>query len=56
MNNKLSCQLVNILLDKDNQFSNKYTSIISGNFDYETLLNDYFKGKDMKSIKVDNNT
>lgn len=56
MNNKLSCQLVNILLDKDNQFSNKYTSIISGNFDYETLLNDYFKGKDMQSIKVDNNT
>ncbi len=56
MKNKLSCQLVNILLDKDNQFSNKYTSVISGNFDYETLLNDYYVGKDMRSIKIDNNT
>jgi len=56
MNNKLNCQLINILLNKNNEFANKYTSIISGNFDYETLLNDYFKNKEMRSIKIDNNT
>lgn len=56
MNNKLNCQLINILLDKDNQFADKYTSIISGNFDYETLLNDYYESKEMRSIKVDNDT
>ena len=55
MNNKLNCQLINILLTKNNEFANKYTSIISGNFDYETLLNDYFKDKQMRSIKIDNN-
>ena len=56
MNNKLNCQLINILLTKNNEFANKYTSIISGNFDYETLLNDYYKNKEMRSIRIDNNT
>lgn len=56
MNNKLNCQLINILLDKDNQFSKKYTSITTGYFDYETLLDNYYIDKDMRSIKVDNNT
>ena len=56
MNNKLNCQLVNILLDKDNKFSNKYTSIITGNFDYDMLLDEYFKEKNMRSIKVNNDT
>ena len=56
MDNKLSCQLITILLDKDNHFSNKYTSIVSCNIDYQTLLNDYFIGKDMRTIKIDNDT
>lgn len=56
MNNKLNCQLINILLDKDNQFVRKYTSIISGNFDYENILNDYFINKEMRSIKINNDT
>jgi len=56
MDNKLNCQLINILLDKDNQFVRKYTSIISGNFDYENLLNDYFINKEMRSIKINNDT
>ncbi len=56
MNNKLNCQLVNILLDKNNTFSNKYTSIISGDLDYDMLLNDYYNNKDMRTIMIDNNT
>ena len=56
MDKKLNCQLINILLTNNNEFANKYTSIISGNFDYETLLNDYYKNKEMRSIRIDNNT
>ena len=44
------------MLDKDNQFVRKYTSIISGNFDYENILNDYFINKEMRSIKINNDT
>ena len=56
MNNKIDCQLINILLNKDNTFANKYTSIISGSFDYDNLLENYFKNKDMRSIKIDNDS
>jgi len=51
--NKINCQIVNILLDDNNEFPNKYTSFMSSNFDYETILNNYFKNKNMRSIKVD---
>lgn len=56
MNNKINCQLINILLNKDNTFANKYTSITSGSFDYDNLLENYFENKDMRSIKIDNDT
>ena len=56
MNNKINCQLINILLDKDNKFVNKYTSIVNGTFEYERLLEDYFNTKEMRSIKIDNDT
>lgn len=54
MNKKINCQLVNILLNMNNEFSNKYCSVSSGNYDYEILLEDNFINKDMRSIKVDN--
>ncbi len=56
MNNRIECQLVNILLNKDNVFVNKYTSIMSSCFNYETLLDNYFKDKNMRTIKVDKDT
>lgn len=54
MNNRIRCQLIDILLDKDYKFTNKYLSVVNGSFDYDTLLQDYLEDKNMNTIKVDN--
>lgn len=51
--NKINCQIVSILLNDNNEFANKYTSFINGKFDYNSILEDYFKNKNMRYIKID---
>lgn len=53
MNRKLKCQLITILLDKDNEFSKKYTSVLTSDIDYDYLMEEYFENKNMRLIKVD---
>lgn len=51
--NKVDCQIVNILLNDNNEFTNKYTSFVNGSFDEDSILNDYYIEKGMNSIKID---
>lgn len=52
---KVNCQIVNILLNDNNEFTKKYTSFSNGSFEYENIIEDYFENKGMRSIKIDNN-
>lgn len=54
MNSKVNCQIVNLLLNDNNEFTNQYTSFISGSVAYDIVIEDYFKSKGMQSIKIDN--
>jgi hypothetical protein len=55
MSKKINCQLMNILLNENNEFSGKYCCVSSGNYEYDSLMKDYFINKNMRLIKVDNN-
>ena len=48
MNQKVNCQVFNILLDSNGNFTNKYSSVVSGNYDFDTLLEDYYESKEMR--------
>lgn len=50
---KINCQIVNILLNDNNEFTKKYTAFSNGSFEYENILEDYFVNKGMRSIKID---
>lgn len=49
----VNCQIITILLTPDNEFSNKYTSITSNCLDYDDIIEDYFRDKQMQNIKID---
>ena len=55
MNYKINCQIIDILLNNNNEFTNKYTSVSSGSFEFDTLLEDYYLNKNMRNIKIDRN-
>ena len=55
MNQKVNCQVFNILLDGNGNFTNKYSSVVSGNYDFDALLEDYYESKDMGLIQYDSN-
>ena len=50
---KVNCQIVNILLNDNNEFTKKYTAFSNGSYEYENILEDYFVNKGMRSIKID---
>ena len=50
MNYKINCQIIDILLNNSNEFTNKYTSVSSGSFEFDTLLEDYYLNKNMRNI------
>lgn len=50
---KINCQIISILLNDNNECANKYTGFINGNFNFDNIVDDYFKNKGMKAIKVD---
>jgi len=53
MENKVNCQIVNILLNDNNEYINKYTFFINGSFDYDNILMDCYKNRGMRSIMID---
>ena len=55
MNYKISCQLVILLLNNNNEYSNKYTTYINGSLDYMNILDEYYESKDMRTITIDKN-
>lgn len=55
MDKRINCQLINILLNENNEFANKYCTVFSGNYEYDSLIEDYFVNKNMRSIKIDRN-
>ena len=55
MNQKVNCQVFNILLDGNGNFTNKYSSVVSGNYDFDILLEDYYESKEMRLIQYDSN-
>lgn len=55
MDNKINIQIIDILLNDNRDFTNKYYSISNNYYNYDNLLTDYFKNKNMNSIMIDNN-
>ena len=56
MNNyKINCQLVILLLNNNNEYSNKYTTYINNNLDFMNILDEYYESKDMRTIMIDKN-
>ena len=55
MNYKINCQLVILLLNNNNEYSNKYTTYINNNLDFMNILDEYYESKDMRTIMIDKN-
>ncbi|MDO5569787.1 MAG: hypothetical protein Q4G04_06805 [bacterium] len=54
MSEKINCQIIDILLNQSNEFTNKYCSVMFGNYDINDLLENNYINKNMSSIKIDN--
>ena len=54
MKGKTNLQIIDILLNQNNEFSNKYCSIMFGDYDVDDLLESNFINKNMSAIKIDN--
>ena len=55
MNEKVKCQIVSLLLNDESQLTENYNGAITSQFDFQTIMEEYYLAKGMNSIRIDPN-
>ena len=55
MNEKIKCQIVSLLLDEELKLTEKYNVAVTSQYDFETIMKEYYLSKGMTSIRIDSN-